>query len=346
MAPLTRFRASDAHIPLQFVVDYYAQRGSVPGTLLVTEATFISAKAGGYPNVPTLATDEALQAWKKVTDAVHAKGSYIFCQLWALGRIAIPKVLDEEKDAGADNIGLVSSSATPYTDGAPMSRELTEEEIQSFIGDYAAAAKAAVEVAGFDGVEIHGAGGYPIDQFTQDTCNRRTDPVAEAVGPGRIGIRLSPWSTYQGMRMQDPIPQFAYLIKGLKELKLAYLHLVESRICGNVDVEASDRLDFALDAWGAGKDNKSPVLIAGGYRPDSARTTVDEEYKDKNVGIVFGRFFISNPDLVFRLKKGIEFRPYEREKFYLPKWPAGYTDCEFSDEWKGEEYSKGIKSRL
>jgi NADPH2 dehydrogenase len=154
MAPLTRFRADDTHVPLPIVAEYYGQRASVPGTLLITEATFISARASGYANVPGLWTPEQLASWKKVTDAVHAKGSYIFAQLWALGRAAHPGTLERDR-AGP----FVGASDVPIREGGPKPRPLNEEEIWSFVGDYVTAAKNAIEIAGFDGVEIHGANG-------------------------------------------------------------------------------------------------------------------------------------------------------------------------------------------
>jgi len=342
LAPLTRFRAQDNHVHQSIAEEYYSQRASVPGTLLITEATFISPHASGYPNVPGLWNSEQLAAWKKVTDAVHAKGSYIYVQLWALGRAANPDILEKE-----GNGPVKSSSDVPMSDDSPKPEPLTEEEIQEFIKDYATAAKSAVEVAGFDGVEIHGANGYLVDQFIQDNANKRTDKwggsienrsrfglevakaVVAAVGKEKTGIRLSPFSTFQGMRMENPIPQFSHLVKGLKELGLSYIHLVESRISGNADVESSDSLDPLLDIWGT----TSPVLLAGGFKPASAFSTVDEQYKDKNVAIVFGRLFISNPDLPFRIQKGIELAPYDREDFYRTKSAHGYTDIPFSKEF-------------
>lgn len=160
MAPLTRFRADDNHVPiLPMVKDYYAQRACVPGTLLVTEATFISPQASGYASVPGLFHPDQLKAWKEVTNAVHEKGSFIFVQLWALGRAA-------GKDFMASKgLDFTSSSATPIDEKSPTPRALTEEEIQEFIKAYADAARAAVEVAGFDGVEIHGANGYILLPF-------------------------------------------------------------------------------------------------------------------------------------------------------------------------------------
>jgi len=187
-----------------------------------------------------------------------------------------------------------------------------------------------------------------VDQFTQDTCNKRTDAyggsiknrsrfglevakaVVDAVGADRTGIRLSPFSPFQGMKMTDPIPQFCHLLKGLKELGLAYVHVVESRISGNADVESTEKVDFALDIWG----KTSPVLIAGGFKPDSAKMAVDEEYKDKDVAIVFGRYYISNPDLPYRLAHNVAWTKYNRDTFYKAKSTEGYTDYPFSNEYE------------
>ncbi|MCJ1407823.1 Chanoclavine-I aldehyde reductase fgaOx3 [Ptychographa xylographoides] len=343
MAPLTRFRANDAHVQLPIATEYYEQRASVPGTLLITEATFISPRGSGYANVPGIYNDDQIKQWKNITAAVHKKGSYIYLQLWALGRTADPNVLKQE---GQD---LVSSSATPMSSEAPEPKALTEEEIHQFISDYAQAAKNSIE-AGFDGVEIHGANGYLIDQFTQDTCNRRTDAwggsvekrarfglevakaVVEAVGADKTGIRLSPFSTFQGMKMENPKPQFSHLIEGLKKLKLAYIHVVESRVSGNADVETTEKIDFALDIWG----KTSPVLIAGGFKPDSAKRAVEDEYTDREIAIVFGRYFISNPDLPFRVLNGIDLEHYDRTTFYNPQSPKGYIDYPFSKEFEGQ----------
>ncbi|TKA81108.1 hypothetical protein B0A49_00403 [Cryomyces minteri] len=132
--------------------------------------------------------------------------------------------------------------------------------------------------------------------------------------------------------MEDPVPQFSHVIKGLKEMKLAYLHVVESRISGNADIESTERVDFAIDIWG----KTSPVLVAGGFRPDSAKRAVDEEYKDKDVAIVFGRYFISNPDLPYRIQKGIELNQYNRDTFYNARSKTGYIDYDFSKEFQQE----------
>jgi NADPH2 dehydrogenase len=343
MAPLTRFRADDNHVPLPIVTEYYGQRASVPGTLLITEATFIAPQAGGYGNVPGIYSPEQIEAWKNVTSTVHKKGCFIYVQLWALGRAADPAQLKMETGRelmGASDIAI-GGGAKP----TPM----TEEEIQEFIGLYTQAAKNAVE-AGFDGVEIHSANGYLVDQFLQDVSNKRTDAwggsvekrarfgvevtkaVVAAVGAERTAFRLSPYSTYQGMGMADPQPQFSYFAEELKKLKLSYLHVVESRVSGSADVETTGKVDFLLDVWG----KTSPVFIAGGFGTDTAYRAVDEEYKDKDVAIVFGRYFIANPDLVFRVKEKIHFTPYDRNTFYNQGQVDGYTTWAFSKEFEAQ----------
>lgn len=339
MAPLTRLRSSEEHVPLPIATEYYAQRASVPGTLLIAEATFISFTSSGRDaNAPGIFTQSQIAQWREITTAVHAKGSFIFLQLWALGRAARPHAL------AAKGLDMVSSSATPMTPDAPVPRPMTEEEIQTCIADFAQASRNAVE-AGFDGIEIHAANGYLIDQFTQDTCNKRTDAwggsipnrsrfclevakaIVDAIGPERTAIRLSPYSTFQAMRMADPVPQFTHLIGQLKHLKLAYLHLVESRVAGNADVESTEKIDFAMRAWGR---TTNPILLAGGFRPASAKRAVEEEYSDYDVAIVFGRYFISNPDLPYRVLNGVELAEYNRDTFYKVKSPEGYIDYPFS----------------
>lgn len=163
-------------------------------------------------------------------------------------------------------------------------------------------------------------------------CLEITKGVATAIGADRVGVRLSPFSTFQGMRMVDPIPQFDFLIRRLKDLKPAYMHLVEARISGSADFEATEKINFAIDIW----DNVSPVLIAGGYTPDSAKRAVEQEYRGKDIMIVFGRYFISNPDLPYRVQKGIQLEPYDRGTFYTPKSPKGYIDYPFSGESESE----------
>lgn len=153
--------------------------------------------------------------------------------------------------------------------------------------------------------------------------------VVSAIGADKVGIRLSPFSDFQGMRMPDPVPQFTHVVEGLKALRLAYLHVVESRIAGNADKEPTQKVDFAVAAWGG----ISPVFVAGGFTAETARTAADVEYKDADIAVVFGRYFIANPDLPYRIRQGIPLHPYDRDTFYNAKSPVGYTDQPFSEEW-------------
>ncbi|GAA5945849.1 hypothetical protein JCM1841_001485 [Sporobolomyces salmonicolor] len=342
MAPLTRFRANETHAPQDVHAEYYSQRGSYPGTLLISEGTFIDAKAGGYKGVPGIWTDEQIVGWKKVVDAVHAKGSFIYLQLGALGRAADPNALKEE--LGAD---VVSSSDLAFEGGAKP-RALTKEEIKEYVGFYARAAKNFVEKAGGDGVEIHGASGYLIDQFTQTTCNNRTDEyggsvenrvrfglevvdaVVAAVGAKKTGIRFSPYSAFQGMKMELPAIKetFTYFVEQIKSRHpdFAYIHAVESRIAGSYEIEAdaAETLDFINELWAP-----RPFFHAGGFKADTAAATADQ---NENAVIVFGRYFISNPDLVARIKNNVPFAEYDRETFYKigPTETKGYIDYPFA----------------
>ncbi|KAF4970036.1 hypothetical protein FSARC_2853 [Fusarium sarcochroum] len=344
MCPLTRYRASDDHIPQPSFQNYYSQRASVPGTLLISEGTFIALEHGGFANVPGIYNQDQIAAWRSVTDAVHANGGYIFCQLWALGRGATPEVAEKE------GIIIRSSSDIPQDSAHSKPKPFSISEIHETAQTYAQAAKNAIE-AGFDGVELHGANGYLIDQFIQDRCNQRTDiyggsvenrsrfvvevvqAVCDAIGSERTGIRFSPWSVYNNMRMEDPISQFTDVIQKLNPFNLAYLHLIESRIAGNEDVEGIDKLTFAIDIW------DRPLLLAGGYTPETARKLVDHEHPTKDIVVTFGRYFLSTPDLPFRIKRGLELNKYNRDTFYTPMATEGYTDYPFSEQFL--EYIKG-----
>lgn len=352
LAPLTRYRADNDHVPMDFVKDYYAQRASTPGTLLITEATFISHRTRGEANVPGIWNDEQIAAWKKVTDAVHEKQSFIFLQLWAMGRRANRQFL---QDAEGGPYPVVGPSEIPAKEGDPAPHALTVEEIKAYIGDYASAAENAM-AAGFDGVEIHGANGYLPDQFLQDISNERKDEyggnienrarfglevtkaIIEAVGDSRkVAMRLSPWTFSDGKRMADPVPQFSYMIAELKKLNLAYLHLVESRFAGDVANASyhvlTHRNDPFIEIWGS----QAPIILAGGFTPDTARKATNEVYIQSNVCIAFGRHFISTPDLPFRIQQNLALNPYNRETFYLKMKSEGYTDYPYSSEYLADK---------
>lgn len=208
--------------------------------------------------MPGIYNEAQIAAWKKVTDAVHAKGSYIFLQLWALGRTANAYVLEVELGT------TVKSSSDVPVKGGVVPEPLTEEEIWEYVDYYRQAAKNSIS-AGFDGVELHGANGYLTDQFTQDMTNKRRDAwggsvenrarfaievskaVVEAVGAERTAIRLSPYSKFKSMGMKDPKPQFSYLAAQLKKLKRAYLHIIEARVNRYLDIESTDKINFLID---------------------------------------------------------------------------------------------------
>lgn len=331
MAPMTRLRATDDRVPLPLMAEYYGQRSAVPGTLLISEGTLISYEScGGFANAPGIWNEKQIAGWRSVTDKVHDKGSFIFCQIFAMGRAA------DEELSKQDGVEIIGPSPIPMSGTAPVPRAMTLYEIKKTVQDFATAAQNAM-LAGFDGVEVHGANGYLIDQFIQDNSNQRHDEyggsvenrsrfideimkaVVAAVGPERVGLRLSPWSLFQGMKLTDPISQFSDIIKRASKLNLAYLHLVESRMSGSDDCEGSETLEFAYNLW------NRPLLIAGGYKLDDARKLVNN-YHSNDIVVMYGRYFIANPDLVYRVKEGLQFDEYKRESFYTVNEASGYVD--------------------
>jgi NADPH2 dehydrogenase len=259
-----------------------------------------------------------------------------------MGRAANVEVAKQE------GVSILGPSAIPIVEGAPAPQAMANKEIKQAIRDFATASENAI-AAGFDGVECHGANGYLTDQSIQDVSTQRDDEyggsvenrsrfindimtaVVNAIGPERVGLRLSPWSRFQGMRMENPVPQFADVIDKATQLKLAYLHLVESRVSGAEDDEGSEGLDFAYKLW------SGPLLVAGGYKPADAQKLVDEEYPDKEIVVMFGRYFIANPDLVYKIREGIELSAYDRKTFYTSNSTVGYVDYPFSAEYLASE---------
>ncbi|OCF36458.1 NADPH2 dehydrogenase [Kwoniella heveanensis CBS 569] len=339
MAPLTRFRAHEGTgVPSELAIEYYKQRAS-DGGLIITEATFISDAARGYDKVPGIYTPEQVEGWKKITDAVHSKGGFIFCQLWHLGRVAVPQI--------APTVYAASDIPDPSNDGPkPKLHVMTEQDIDRTVDEYVHAAKTARE-AGFDGVEIHGANGYLIDQFLQAVSNQRTDSyggslenrfrfplrvlngVAGAIGADRVGIRMSPFSTFQGMREEKPLETFIPWTETIvaNQPELAYIHAVEARATGNVDqpLDQQKKEDTLVPIRDVilSKSKGTVFMVAGGYgkEPDTAKEHA-EKYDDL---VAFGRYFISNPDLPIRLKNGWPLKDYVRDTFYSPG-PEGYVD--------------------
>ncbi|SCV69781.1 BQ2448_1175 [Microbotryum intermedium] len=335
MAPLTRFRARDDHVHSDLAIEYYTQRAT-PGGLLITEATFILPQASGYRNVPGCYSPEQIKAWAKIVKGVHGKAGIIFQQLWALGRAAQGKVLKEE--GGYD---VVSSSDVPLdpngnTSSKDKPRPLTKDEIKGYIAGYAQCAKNFVQGAGGDGVELHFANGYLVDQFTQTNSNKRTDEYGGSVENrcrfAREIIKAVVEAVDMKMPEKDMIETFSYLTKTLKKDHpgLAYLHVTLPRVAGgfsNDNLKEEENIDFIHDIWAP-----LPIIIAGQYEPETAIAGAE---KYPNSIIAFGRMFISNPDLPYKVRYGAELTPYNRKTFYLygPDKAEGYTTYKTSKIW-------------
>ncbi|ORY98190.1 hypothetical protein BCR43DRAFT_546972 [Syncephalastrum racemosum] len=342
LAPLTRLRASPTAVPSPLMAEYYKQR-STPGGLLITEATLISPTAGGYVGAPGIYTDEQSEAWKPVTEAVHAKGGIIFMQLWHVGRASSSKLMpNNQKPLSASAIAIKGKNLAG--DDYEEPRALTKDEIKDVVQDFAAAARRAVD-SGFDGVEIHGANGYLVDQFLNTSSNKRTDEyggpienrarfglevveaIVDAVGAERTAIRLSPYSGFQDMEDEMPEETWTYFTKQLqdKHPNLAYVHFVEPRddLMPRSGEDAEKRATLSLDPFRAAWNG--PFISAGGYTTDSK---LAEEVADKTGNLIaFGRTYIANPDLVARLKNKYPLNAYFRETFYAGA-EKGYTDYE------------------
>ncbi|KAJ3028954.1 UNVERIFIED_CONTAM: hypothetical protein HDU68_000481 [Siphonaria sp. JEL0065] len=310
---------------------YYAQR-TTQGGLLISEASPICPEGRFSILTPSLYSSEHIRQWNATTTAVHEKGGFIFAQLWHLGMHSRPHLDPLNRSPAAP------SEFNRESDGTPT-RALTLQEISDTINLYVQAAKNAIE-AGFDGVEIHGANGYLVDQFLNDNINKRSDSygsttlenkcrfatqvtkaVADAIGADRTGIRLSPWNKFGGMNDSDPIKTWSYLLESLNPLGLAYVHLVEPRVAGagdsSVEFDAKVvNLSEFRKVW------KGVLIVAGGYLPDSAENAVDKGRADL---VAFGRYFISNPDLVYRIKEGLPFTKYDRPTFQVGG-ETGYID--------------------
>ncbi|KAA1472893.1 putative NADPH2 dehydrogenase chain OYE2 [Dentipellis sp. KUC8613] len=343
LAPMTRLRNSASHVPTELSRKYYERTATgAQGGLLITEATAIASKAAGLPNVPGIWNQEQIAAWKEVANTVHAKGSKIFLQLWAMGRAANPEVLKAE---GSEYV-----APSPYPSEGQTPRELTVPEIKEYAQLFAAAARNAIESAGFDGVEIHGANGYLVHQFFSERSNFRSDEyggspenrarfglevlkaVTDAVGQKKTAIRLSPFFTLYDLEMADPKPTYAYFVERVREQfpDLAYIHSIEPRTNPQSDVfqDLNDRVgsgnDFLREIWFS-----RPFITSGGYQPETAKL-VAQKYENNLVS--FGRHYLANPDLPRRIREGLPLNKYDRSTFYLPGAEKGYVDYPFIGE--------------
>lgn len=343
MAPLTRQRSQQpGDIPGPLMVEYYSQRAS-EGGLIISEATTVAITGRGYLGAPGIYSDDQVVGWKRVADAVHAKGARMLLQLWHVGRVAHVDMTGGEAPVGPS---VVPFEGVAYTRNGwvPVSpnRALKIEEIPALIETYREGAKRA-KAAGFDGVEIHSGNGYLLDQFLQDGSNKRIDAyggsvenrarllleVTEAAvsvwGADRVGVRISPSTQFNAMSDSNPDATFGYAAEQLNRFGLAYLHLIEPRIKGNVLIE--DGL-APVAAARMRKIFKNKIIAAGGFEPESAEAIIEKGDADL---VAFGRHFISNPDLPKRIKLGLPLNPYDRATFYGGD-SHGYTDYPFYRE--------------
>jgi N-ethylmaleimide reductase len=333
MAPLTRNRAvPPGMVPSPLAVEYYGQRASAG--LLITEASQVSQQGQGYQDTPGIYSKEQIAGWRKVTDRVHEKGGRIFIQLWHVGRISHTSLQPNGGEPVAPS--AVRAKGKTFVGGAFVEisepRALELSEIPGIIDDFKRGAANALE-AGFDGVEIHGANGYLLDQFAKDGANKRTDAygggienraklmleVSKAVsaeaGANRTGIRISPVTPANDISDSNPQPLFDHIVDGLNALKLVYLHVVEGATGGPRDIAPFDYASLRKRFGGA-------YVANNGYDVELAVKTLAAGAADL---IAFGKPFISNPDLVERLKKGAPLNEWDKATFY-GGGAKGYTD--------------------
>lgn len=337
MAPLTRTRAIAGNAPGPMTVTYYRQRATAG--LIISEASQISPMAQGYINTPGIYSPEQVSAWRQVTDAVHAEGGRIVIQLWHVGRISHVSLLPNGQspvsstDRQSNAMTFTASGPTPVS----KPRALHDDELPGVVADYVHAAQCALD-AGFDGVEIHAANTYLLEQFLRDSINDRSGPyggsianrvrlvveVAEAVtqkiGGGRTGIRLSPMTTFGNTAPLDSDPQalYNYLVEQLAPLNLAYLHVIEGETGGDRAPAGAPAFDYAAlksrfpGAW----------MVNNGYTSAEAAETISTDKADL---VAFGRPFISNPDLVRRIRENAPLNEVRADKLY-GDGAEGYID--------------------
>ncbi len=342
LAPLTRNRSPGA-VPTELGVTYYRQRAGAG--LLITEATAISHQGQGYADVPGLYAPEQLRGWKRITDAVHADAGRIVTQLWHVGRVSHTELQPGGGAPVAPSAITAKTKTVLIKDGVPTfvetsaPRALATDEIPGIVADYRRAALAAVNEAGFDGIEIHAANGYLIDQFLKTGSNQRSDAyggsienrarllvevtqaVVGAIGGGRVGIRLSPVTPANDVLDADPQPLFDYVLRQLAPLKLAYIHVIEGATGG--PRELADRpFDYAaLKAAYRKAGGQGAWMVNNGYDKSLAQAAL----ADGADLVAFGKPFIANPDLVRRLREDAPLNAPDKATFY-GGGAKGYTD--------------------
>ncbi len=330
MAPLTRCRADANHVPTAIMAEHYSQRAS--GGLLIAEATMAMEGNSSFWMEPGIYSDAQVQGWKAVTDAVHAKGGRIFLQLWHGGRACHPLLNGGAQPVAPSALPIVGDEVHTPEGKKPYvtPRELSDDEIPGIIAGFKKAAENA-KAAGFDGVEVHGANGYLLDEFLRDGANKRTGPyggpienrarlllevtaaVCEVWGSDRVGVRISPLNSYNSMIDSDPVGLTTYVSKKLSELNIAYLHVMRADF---FQAQSGDVLTPA-------RANFKGVLISNmGYTADEATKAIADGSLD---AVAFGTSFLANPDLPARIKAGAPLNAPNPATFYTPG-PVGYTD--------------------
>lgn len=344
MAPTTRMRAVQGGVPGDLMTEYYRQRAS-EGGLLIAEATAVSPYANAYEDAPGIFTDEQQAGWRKLVEAVHARGSQIVLQLWHPGRQSLPELSSGRQPVAPsaliarETYGVAKNEQGAYEGKLfPAPRALQTAEIQQLMDELGQAAQRAKD-AGFDGVELHAANGYLPEQFLLDGSNLRTDSyggslenrarfLLESVatltdiwGKGRVAVRISPSGIYGDMHDSDPTTTFRYLVTQLNQYELAYLHVIEPRIVGPEDREAGHYSDPV-----ASRDLRpyfhGTIIAAGGFKPVDAENMLKSGDADL---IAFGRLFTSNPDLPARIRHALPLATYNRDAFFGGD-EHGYTD--------------------
>ncbi|MFZ1389340.1 MAG: alkene reductase [Thiolinea sp.] len=329
MAPLTRARAGLEHLPNALMAEYYAQRASAG--LIITECTMILPNTSAFIAEPGIYSAEQVEAWKQVTQAVHAKGGKIFLQIWHGGRASHPNMCNGQQPISASAIAIDGEIHTPQGKAANVvPRAVSDDEIPGLVKAFAQAARSAMQ-AGFDGVELHGANGYLIDQFLRDGSNKRTGnyggsvenrarflfevltAVSAEVGSERVGLRLSLLNSYNSMVDSDPMGLAKFLGERLNELNLAYVHVMRSDFFG---VQQGDVLTPMREAY------KGVIISNMGYSAEEAEQAIQAGHVD---AVAFGTGFLANPDLPERIRTGAEWNTPNPATFYAPG-PEGYTD--------------------
>ncbi|KAJ4951100.1 hypothetical protein NE237_027932 [Protea cynaroides] len=339
LAPLTRQRSYN-NIPQPHAVLYYSQR-TTKGGLLISEATGVSDTAQGYPNTPGIWTKEQVEAWKPIVDAVHAKGGIFFCQIWHVGRVSS----SDFQPNGQAPISSTDKSLKPSVRANGIDvveftppRKLKIDEIPQIVNDFRIAARNAIE-AGFDGVEIHGAHGYLLEQFMKDEVNDRTDEygvtlqnrcrfpleIVEAtvneIGAEKVGIRLSPFASYMQAGDSNPEALGLFMAQSLNKYEILYCHMVEPRM-----KTVGEKSETPHSLLPMRKAFNGTFIVAGGYDREDGNKAIGNNFTDL---VAYGRLFLANPDLIKRFELDAPLNKYNRETFYIPDPVVGYTDYPF-----------------